>query len=110
GNLDGVASDPWTNRQVAERRDTPTVDILDEWAKGAVEFEPTLDTVPKAMWRTLLIDLTTHEHDIRGTLRERGGRDSEAYAIALKGYAVGLAHSLDVRKVPGLTLRAPGWE
>lgn len=110
GNLDGVASDPWTNRQVEERRSRPLADVVDEWAKGAVEFEPTLDTAPKAMWRTLLIDLTTHEHDIRGALKAPGGRDSEAYAIAVKGYAVGLAKALDEHGVPGLRLRAPGWE
>jgi uncharacterized protein (TIGR03083 family) len=110
GNLDGATTDPWTQAQVEMRRDVPLADVLDEWAKLAATFEPSLDTLPKAITRTLTIDLVTHEHDIRGALREPGGRDSEAYAIARKGYAVALAKSIEERGLPGLRLRADDWQ
>ena len=35
GNLDGVASDDWTQVQVEARRDTPIGEVLDEWARCA---------------------------------------------------------------------------
>ena len=35
GRLDGVASDAWTEAQVAPRRDLPTAALLDEWAGPA---------------------------------------------------------------------------
>ena len=107
--LEGATTDPWTQAQVDSRRDTPTHDVLDEWSREAATFEPTLDGIPKAMSRTLLIDLVTHEHDVRGALGLPGGRDSEAYEIARKGYAVGLAKSLEERGLPGLRLEAEDW-
>lgn len=111
GRLDGAATDPWTNAQVEARRDRPTADVLDEWAEQAATFEPKLDTeYPKAISRTLLIDLVTHEHDIRGALRMPGGTDTEAYEIARKGFAVGLAKELETRGLPGLRLEGgDGW-
>ena len=110
GNLDGATTDPWTDAQVAARRNRATADVLDEWAREAATFEPRLDEVPKALSRTLLIDLVTHEHDVRGALRLPGGRDTEAYAVARKGYAVGLAKALEERGLPGLRLDAPDWQ
>lgn len=110
GNLDGVTTEPWTQAQVDSRRDVPLDDILDEWAELAATFEPTLDGMPKAISRTLTIDLVTHEHDVRGALREPGGRDSEAYVLARKGFAVALAKTLEERGVPGLRLQADDWE
>lgn len=109
GNLDGAATDPWTAAQVADRRDRKTADVLDEWAREAATFEPLLDTYPKALSRTLLIDLVTHEHDVRGALKRPGGTGTEAYELARKGFCVGLAKSLDQRGLPGLRLEAPDW-
>jgi uncharacterized protein (TIGR03083 family) len=110
GNLDGVTTEPWTQAQVDMRRDVPIADVVDEWAKLAATFEPSLDAMPKAVSRTLLIDLVTHEHDVRGALGEPGGRDGEAYAIARKGFAVALAKTLAENGVPGLRLEADDWQ
>jgi uncharacterized protein (TIGR03083 family) len=107
--LENATTDEWTGRQVDERRGTPLPAILDEWADHATVVEPTLDTMPKAFSRTLLIDLVTHEHDVRGALRRPGGRESEAYEIARKGFAVGLAYAVKERGLPGVVLAAPDW-
>ena len=108
--LDGAASKAWTDAQVEARRGRPTGDVLDEWASEAATFEPRLDEAPKALSRTLLIDLVTHEHDIRGALRVPGGRAGEPYEIARKGFAVGLAKTLEQRGLPGLRLVADDWQ
>jgi uncharacterized protein (TIGR03083 family) len=110
GRVDGAATDAWTQGQVEARRDTKTNDVLDEWAQEAATFEPALDGLPKAIARTLLIDLVTHEHDVRGALGVPGGRDSEAYVVARKGYAVGLSHALKERGLPAMRLEAPDWD
>jgi uncharacterized protein (TIGR03083 family) len=109
GHLDGVATDPWTQAQVDARRDTPLADVLAEWSEQAATFEPAMDTWPKGMSRTVLIDLVTHEHDVRGALGTPGGRDTEGYEIARKGFAVGLAKSLAEKGLPALRLEAPDW-
>lgn len=111
GNLDGSGSDPWTERQVAERKDAKIGDLLDEWARGSAVLEAQLDDLPKAISRTLLVDLVTHEHDLRGALGVSGGRDTEAYEIGRKGYHVGLAKTIEQRGLPGLRLTAAdGWD
>ena len=91
GNLDGAGTDPWTKRQVEERRDARLGDILDQWARSGAQLESGLDDVPKGISRTLLVDLVTHEHDLRGALGVPGGRETEAYEIGRKAYHVGLA-------------------
>jgi len=110
GNTEGLASEPWTQAQVESRRSRPIGAVLDEWSEQAATMEPRLNDVPKAIWRTVLIDLVTHEHDIRGALKEPGGRDSEAYEIARKGFAVGLAKAIEERGLPGLRLEADDWQ
>ena len=109
-NLYDVGGDEWTARQVAERRDAKIGDILAEWAREAAVLEPKLDDWPKAFYRTLIVDLVTHEHDLRGALGVPGGRDSEAYAVGVKAFHVGLAKTLEERAMPGLRLTAAdGW-
>jgi uncharacterized protein (TIGR03083 family) len=110
GNLEGVASEPWTQAQVAARRDRPVADVLDEWARESKTLEAQLNDFPKALSRTMLIDLVAHEHDVRGALRTPGGRESEAYEIGRKGFAVALAKTLDERGLPGLRLVADDWQ
>ena len=109
GRTDGVATDPWTNAQVEARRDTPLNAVLAEWAREAATFERAMETWPKLVTRTVLVDLVTHEHDIRGALGVPGGRDNETYELARKGYAAVLAATLAERGLPGLRLEAPDW-
>ena len=75
GRLEGVATPPWTARQVDERRDVPLGAVLDEWEAalpGFVEFYAAFspDRAPPAL------DVVTHEQDIRGGLGRPGARDS----------------------------------
>lgn len=111
GELYGAGSDPWTERQVAERKGRTLDALLDEWTASSARLEAMLDGAPKAMSRTLLIDLVTHEHDVRGAVGVPGGTDSEAYAVARKGFHVGLAKAIEEKGLPGLRLTAAdGWE
>lgn len=110
-NLYDIGGEEWTARQVAERRDASIAGILDEWAREAAVLEPKLNDWPKAFYRTLIVDLVTHEHDLRGALGVPGGRDSAAYAVGVKAFHVGLAKAIEERGLPGLRLTAgDGWE
>jgi uncharacterized protein (TIGR03083 family) len=80
GRLDGVATDPWTARQVESRRHHDTLDVLDEWNRCAPAIEGSMDGYGPAAF-TLLADTVTHEHDVRGALGEPGARDSDAIAL-----------------------------
>lgn len=81
GRLDGVGTDPWTAVQVAERRDTPTLALLDEWNEHSIIVDPLVPQLGQASGQ-LVLDVTTHEHDIRDALGQPGARDTDAMHIA----------------------------
>jgi uncharacterized protein (TIGR03083 family) len=80
GRLEGVATDPWTARQVDARREQDTLDVLDEWNHYAPTIEDGMDQYGPAAF-TLLADTVTHEHDVRGALGTPGARDSDAMQL-----------------------------
>jgi len=81
GNLDGVATDAWTARQVDTRRDWSIDRVLDEWAMEGSKVEAVMSSLPEIAVAQMTMDAATHEHDIRGALEMPGSRDSDAIAI-----------------------------
>jgi len=80
GRLDGVASDAWTEAQVAPRRDLPTVALLDEWSETSPQVEPMIPSFGPVAGQ-MVGDAVTHEHDIRDAIGAPGARDSTAIHI-----------------------------
>jgi uncharacterized protein (TIGR03083 family) len=83
GRLEGVASDPWTARQVDERRDWPAEKVIEEWESSAPQVEEISRHFPGGADVQWMADLVTHEHDIRCALHEPGERDSDAIRLGL---------------------------
>jgi uncharacterized protein (TIGR03083 family) len=81
GRLDGVGTDAWTQQQVDARRDWSIQDLLAEWESNAPQIEPLIPSFG-ILAGQLTVDVTTHEHDIRGALEAPGARDSDALTIA----------------------------
>lgn len=81
GRVDGIASDEWTEAQVAPRRDMPLDEMLAAWESDAVQVEPLVGSFG-IMSGQFITDLLTHEHDIRDALGVPGARESEGVAIA----------------------------
>ena len=77
GRLDGVATDPWTAAQVERGRGRTTAELLDQWDEQAPGFEGILDAIGPP-GRQSVLDVVTHEHDLRDALGEQGDRDSDA--------------------------------
>lgn len=84
GNIEGVASDPWTAAQVDARRGTPTEAVLDEWAEKGPQVDPIVPFFPGRVGSQLVLDTTTHEHDIRHALGAPGAKDSEGVTVAVR--------------------------
>ena len=97
GRMDGVATDPWTAAQVERGRGVATADLLERWTEQAAVFE-SFPLPPQAV-----IDLTTHEQDIRGAVRQPGARDT-----AEVQFAFDLLAQRAVEVVPGLRVEAGG--
>jgi uncharacterized protein (TIGR03083 family) len=68
GNLDGVATDPWTAAQVERRRTLPFDAVLAEWEVAGPKLAATIDDFPGWYGTQVVADLTVHELDIVGAL------------------------------------------
>jgi uncharacterized protein (TIGR03083 family) len=97
GRMDGVATDPWTAAQVERGRRTSTADLLERWTEQAAVFE-SFPLPPQAV-----IDVTTHEQDIRGAVDQPGARDTDEVQFAFE-----LVAQRAVEVVPGLRVEADG--
>ena len=68
GNMDGVATDPWTAAQVERGRTAPLPQLLAEWNRDAPMIESFLSSPGGADNAAAVIDVHTHEADLRGAL------------------------------------------
>jgi uncharacterized protein (TIGR03083 family) len=96
GNLDGVATDAWTAAQVDARRGRSIADIVAEWQ----ETGPQSDAMVDAFGRTgeqLLVDLTSHEFDVRHALGRPGPHDLPVWDVAAD-FAVTMVFDGSVRR------------
>ncbi len=78
GRLTGPPSDEQTAAQVARFRDRPLSEVLARWDELGPQFGQAIDGFD--VWPAVL-DVATHEHDIRGAVGEPGARDSEVVRL-----------------------------
>lgn len=77
GRLAGIPDKEFTAGQIARMADVPVAEMLDRWAAGAPQFEDTIQAFE--VWPAV-IDVATHEQDIRGAVGQPGARDCAAIA------------------------------
>ena len=106
GELEGVGSPEWTQRQVDERSDRSLAELLDEWAAAGEQIDGALEYFPKAAASLFVGDTVTHEHDIRLPLERPGDRDVPAVTLALDGYTRWFGRRLKDRELPAVKLVA----
>jgi len=107
GNIDGVATEPWTARQVAERKNKSLAEILAEWSEVGPQVEVVAQHFPGRVDEQWVLDLTTHEQDVRGALGRPGARDAAGIFVGLDfATTMGLAESIRARRLPPLRVRS----
>jgi uncharacterized protein (TIGR03083 family) len=94
GRLTGPPADEETAAQVARFKDHDVADILATWSKVAPRFEDLIGMVRS--WPAV-IDVVSHEHDIRGALSFPGARDSEAVRRCAELLITGLRPPVPMR-------------
>ena len=104
GRLEGVATDPWSARQVAERADRSLTEICAEWAELAPELEEALRAFPDLANPRLLIDQWTHEQDLRGALGRPGGRTDGRMAFTVDTVLTAYSKSWPDTGLPGVVV------
>src|SRR5437763_14762213 len=83
GNIEGVATQPWTAAQVAQRRHKSLSEILEEWSEVAPQVEAMASNFPMRVDEQWVLDLTTHEQDVRGALAAPGARDAAGVMVGV---------------------------
>lgn len=102
GRLDGVATDPWTARQVAERAGHSLEAIVAEWRSRMGALDAVLDAIGEAMDPRLAIDAWTHEQDLRHALDRPGGRDGPEVTTVAGSLLAFLGAQLGEAGLPGI--------
>ena len=82
GQMEGVASEAWTDRQIQRHAQDSVADLLSIWETNAPVFAKILPNIPQPVISQFMFDQTTHEHDIRRAVSKPGARDTLAVAVA----------------------------
>jgi uncharacterized protein (TIGR03083 family) len=75
GRLAGIPDEEFTADQIARMANVPVAEMLDRWAAGAPQFEDAIQAFE--IWPAV-IDVATHEQDIRAAVGQPGARDCAA--------------------------------
>jgi hypothetical protein len=82
GQMDGVTTDAWTDRQVQRHAQDSVDDLLTTWSTIAPTFASILPRIPQPVLSQFMFDQTNHEHDIRAALKLPGARETLAVDVA----------------------------
>jgi hypothetical protein len=110
GQMDGVATDAWTDRQVQRHKQDSVSDLLAVWETNAPVFAKILPNIPQPVLSQFMFDQTTHEHDIRTAIGQPGARDTLAVAVAEGFIRNSLAQQSDHEIAQLATLKLTGFE
>ena len=94
GNMAGAPGEAWTAAQIERGRGVPVAELVAAWAEQAPTFEGFLSSPAGAGVSAAVLDVLTHEYDLRAALGAPGGLDDEAGRFAfgvLAGSVVGRA-------------------
>lgn len=97
GRMEGVTTEAWTAAQDERHRGEPLALLADSFAAGTSAFDAVLPHIPSPVNSQLVMDATTHEHDLRHAVGRAGARDAASVTVAL-GWLLDRAE----RTAPGL--------
>jgi uncharacterized protein (TIGR03083 family) len=100
GNMAKAPGADWTQEQVDARADRDVDSVLDEWLAGADAFATTLAELPPGLSGIAVMDVVTHEHDLREALGERAPSEPAAVAFTLKGFVNALGRGIGEGGLP----------
>lgn len=107
-NLNNKGTSPWADAQVARLGGHGIDELLDMWGKSLDEVRANLAFASDAGVCQLVFDTLTHEHDIRGALREPGSRDADLAFKAALGFVTTMGDQfIRQAQLPALQLSTP---
>jgi uncharacterized protein (TIGR03083 family) len=104
GNVAGAPGEAWTAAQVARGRDVPFDELLERWDRTAAAVVDGSATLPT----NLLVDLASHEQDLRAALGRPGARDEPIIATFAPALAAGVPDRVAAAGLPPLRVQVGG--
>ncbi|MCV7211167.1 maleylpyruvate isomerase family mycothiol-dependent enzyme [Mycolicibacterium canariasense] len=107
-NLEEKGTSPWADAQVARLGGHGIDDLLDMWRDSLDEVAANLAFASDAGVCQLVFDTLTHEHDIRGALKEPGSRAGDLTFKAALGFVTTMGDRfIRQARLPALRLCTP---
>jgi uncharacterized protein (TIGR03083 family) len=107
-NLEKKGTAPWADAQVARLGAHSIDDLLDLWGQSLDSVSANLAFASDAGVCQLVFDTLTHEHDIRGALREPGSRTGDLAFKAALGFMTTMGDQfIRQAELPALRLSTP---
>jgi uncharacterized protein (TIGR03083 family) len=110
GNMDGAPGEEWTAAQVARGASKSTALLLDEWNAEAPLFESFLSSPAGATAGAAVMDVHTHEADLRNALGMPPEAQDEFLQWAMVRLLDGFANSVAAAGLAPVTVEAPAFE
>jgi uncharacterized protein (TIGR03083 family) len=108
GRLDDASSEPWTQRQVEERRERAAREIAAEWTNLGPTIEAMLEASGRAM-SAMVMDVVMHHCDVLGARGIRPSHDDEGLRLCLRA-SNAIAPRLDAADLPALRIQTEGFD
>lgn len=110
GNMAGAPGEAWTEAQVARGRDRSLDEILADWEKFGSMLEAFLSSPAGGPASAAVMDVHTHEADIRHALGMPIALPSDFLAWAIDGLRDGFYKSVGEADLPPVRMNAPDAE
>lgn len=91
GTADPAISEGWTQGHVDQRAGASLAEVLDEWRALTPRVLALMPDAPVPTATSLVVDLTTHEQDLRGALQAPGARTDPALDLGVRAFGGALA-------------------
>ncbi|MGZ4770621.1 MAG: hypothetical protein ACXVLX_18310 [Ilumatobacteraceae bacterium] len=110
GNLDGVATPPWTAAQVERCRDKSVGQVLEAWSAAAPGFETFLSSPAGSNAGAAVMDVNCHETDLRTALGLVPDLPDDTLAWAGESMRAALMSQVAAAGLPEVTIEASDFE
>ena len=108
GTADPEVSDAWTQGHVDQRAGADLAEVLREWRDLTPRVLALLPDAEVAVATSLVVDLTTHEQDLRGALERPGAREDPALRIGVRAFGGAFAAKVAEQALTPVRLVATG--
>lgn len=109
GNVDGYASDDWTEAQVERRAGQSITSMLDEWDELAEALVDRFEDLPTALHSAIVVDIVEHEQDLHEALRQSDTDRHGRVEVALSSLIGGLRGVHARSGLPSYRIEATDW-